>query len=1459
MTRQIFRRALGLGVSLGMLASITSCAQEREPVNRVQPNALDKTFFLGENLADKSDDPEFYWRGYVIDGSANQSAIGVGSWSHVDRIRWEVSENMLIARKSYELFDETNPPGDYAGPDSVGTVVAAYQITSHFDIRRAYNSSTGEEMNVIEENTSDRPWYERRFMRVDWSTNMVNDPMWADMFLGKVFGEISVSPLTYNVTDPASKDAPHFETEDGYFDITNRFYIEPEMTTMWGWQFPTCWLVGVFTGSSTFECDAQEATVRFSFKKIDPNDDFEPLENSRASLDVVGNPGGLGDSYSVGIVTAPRMGFDPAYGFVDKNFKRFANIHNIWKRSHQEVACNAKYDNDGNGTDDQCENAITGYAGAQGSQCDVHTKKCTIPYRDRQIKTIGYWVNDLMPAEFQDTVDGAGQRVKRGAAEEVVYSWNQMMANSAAYAREAECRRTGGDRDGCHNQFFGPDKEMVALGGWLTDRALDPTPVVTICHNPVRDYDIHEVCGETGYQARTGDIRRNMLVYWPYDSRAPWGGIADWNGDPLTGQIIGGMALTMGRSVTYGAAFARDVLQVAMGDITLEQLISGVPQEMYFTPGIINNQAIKPSALTAEEINKRIAAVDAKNAMQVMGIKPLFGNTMQEKMASFSTMKASMMFDPTSESAAVSGFDALVAPFLGTDLESNLVTPSWLRGSVGYGPNATATPDIMNLASPLRMLDPDKQRILEDTIRTRLEAKGACFLDSDAPMVGSIDIPGLATYFKNKYGDLTPEERGRKIYEDLLPETFKGIQLHEMGHSLGMLHQFASSWDAPNYNPQYWQLRTNEGQAAGSCNGTPRDPSQPDTCMGPRYLDPETADENGMAEESRPGILYFASTSTMEYQWERFGESAGLGTYDQMAMNALYGRVLETFDDRVIPVEEQIKFAPRMKSQLDEADMVTQTTKYGTFPQPMHYTELARQMKVFDPARDCRPATPEEIEVAKWRIVHGKVCAPTPRDHVAWQDMVSDPIDPNDPNSKAVAWHAKNNGNVRWFHRWGSTNNAYMHTNPSDAGADPYEAMVNTERKFIAMYPWTYFRRHNREFTYFRIPSAVSRTYHARARTYHWHAALRAAEYMRNFGETAYNEMAQSDDWLRPYLMASTESFNMLYRSVLMPQPGKYYPMSTRTVSGYQTSTPYDFDQYPQTPLAAFTLYLGEARYIDDEFNSGPDGGGSWDYLSWMNRSGFEVEKAYALGHITNGRPPVYTPTREYFLSPWANYASYYADMPTAVDRLLGGMFAEDWEAFAPHFIDNHLQWYDFTQPGDLPSRSAMARVIFPNVGYNQQGFGAILAALYSRDTGDMTLLNKMRIWIDGVDGTVGTTGFPDPQQQVRLYNPLTGYTYIARKFGPEMVGNKQVDKGIGSRMLIYANWIAANTFKVEKVNGKPDFDEFGQVKLILDANGQPQLTSADPSNTQYVRFVRYMGFIDAVRQIGVVLGGGPL
>ncbi|MFO0591031.1 MAG: hypothetical protein U0441_26035 [Polyangiaceae bacterium] len=1446
------------GLASFFVLAAASCAEERPPINQVQANALDKAFFVGEDLASTADDPEFYWRNYVIDGSTSQSLVGVGSWSGIDRIRWEVTENSLIARKAYEINGGHSEGGEgtaAAHKTDQGAIVAIYRIESHFDIRRSYNPATGEESNVIVENSSDQPWYARKYMRVDWSSNQVENPMWEDMFLGNVMGSIKVAPMTYTGSSPNGADAPHFEPDQGYFDVTHHYSIEPaETASPFGdlaGKVPTCFVVGLFTGSATYDCNPQEAVVRSSYYRVRPDDDFEPLENTKSPLDVVGNPGGIGSSESVGIVTPGQQGWDPGYGYVDKLYHRFAHVHNIWQKSHQEAACTSEVDADANGTADACENAVTGYKGASGSQCDTFVGKCTIPYRDREIKTIGYWVNKEMPDDLQAPKDA--KPGERGAAEDLTYSWNQLFSAAVGSAREVECRRTGdGDRASCHAQFFEPEKVMVSYGAWLTDQAKDPKPVITLCHNPVRESDPRQPCGPVGDEARVGDLRKNFLVYWPYDSRAPWGGIADWNADPLTGQIIGAAAFIMGRSATYAAAQQRDILQVAMGDVTPEEITDGETAANY---AHYLKDGYTPEGLTTEEIDRRVKNVDADKALQTIHPAPLAGNTVAEKYQSFVAMQHASSADPTQQSTAQLEQDALVAPLLGSRWEADLVDSHWLIGALGYDPKTKVNDAVLDVASPLRGMDPGRIHDFRDLVEEKMRLHGVCFFDSEAPAFGSVDMAGLAGYFAAKYGNLDKQARGEAIYKDLVREAFKGIAIHEIGHSLGMLHQFASSWDAPNYDPQYWQLRTAEGAADKSCDGQPRS-GDTDSCMGPRYLDPETSDEEGLAGESRPGILYFANTSVMEYQIERFGETVGLGTYDQHVMNALYGRVLETMDDGAhggMDLAEQKNFAPRMESQLGEADRMTRVYPgFGKSAWPTHYTEIARKMKVFDPARDCRDATDEEKEQAGWRLVHGKVCAPTPRDHAAWRDFVSDSLP--DKGGEAPFWHttadAKSGGErVRWFYRWGTNHNAYFHTNDSDAGADPYEVTRNTIRKFDLAYPFAYFRRQNREYQYMGLPSAVADRYFERMRSYHWIVANSTAFY-RQFGDAVWDKISNDDDWHRPYLVAEQDMLNLLLRAVLMPEPGNY---GNQSMVG-QTKPILDLVTQGTVKVR---VDLVDGRYVGEDYDSSPEGGGSWDYLHWMNHAGFSTEKALALRALVDGRPSLFTISRQNFLDGRGVKINFRNDLAPAVDRLLGGLLAEDWESVAPWVSaadgkNGTPRLLDIAS--SAPVRDANSAILFPNVGYRQELAGSMFTAVFSRLATDMTLVNKMRIWIDG---QVGSLNVPE-SQQVRFSDPASGYTYIARKYGTETIDGKAVDKGIASRMLQHANDLLVASYEVElDANGQLVVDAFGSPVLKLDADGLPVLKDADTGKIG--ELTSYIGMLDATRQIGHSLGYGPL
>jgi len=1401
------------------------CAEERDPINRVQPNVLPKQFFLGENLADPSDDPEFRMKSFTIGTSVGQSEYGIGEFSAVDRIRWEVTEGMLLGRRAYQESpgaDNRGVPGaDVAASNDKsvshapnGTIVAAFKITKHFDIRREYNSQTGEESNVIVENEIDRPWNERAYMRVDWSRNLVDSTNDQSRF----FKTARVTPVEYNVTDPSADDAPHLELDGGYLDVTNKFTVEPDdVQFSWG-TIKRCVLTSFFTGTSTYDCNPQEATVRTSFARVMPDEDFERFEDNYAWQDIVGNTGGQGDGYNPWLGSA-RTSWDPQYGFTDAQTHRLKSIHNIWKKSHQAATCSSNVDEDRNGTADACENGVTKYAGRSGSQCDVAIGRCTIPVRDREIRTIAYHLNKEAPDAFQDKVDGAGKVVEKGTLENMGASWAQLLDVAVAYRREVECRRTkDGDRDSCHAEFFESDrtpaaKQAVLTGGWLTDKpkalAVDKgKPGFYVCHNPVRAYDPEDVCGKAGDRTRMGDIRKNHLIYWPYESRARYGGVG-WNPpDPVTGETFGATATIMGRSATRAAAQQRDIIQIAMGDAKVEDLIAGAPAERYGR--MMKDGASAPEgfrvAKSPEEIASKVGSIDMSHLHGSIGVRGAQSATAIERGVMDSVAKAKSTVDGKHFTSDIAQFDAFAGKLKGV----------------------AQIPD--DVLAPLRGMEPAKMQAMRAWFDEDMAARGACFHDAANTGTGSLYLTSLAGFFRDKYGSLSAKERGERIYDDLVKETIKGIGLHEIGHSLGLRHNFASSWDAPNYDPQYWQLRTAEGKATAECKGSRS--GDDDSCMGPRYLDPMTKDEQGIAGESRPGIDYFANTSTMEYQIERGGESVGLGNYDQHAMKVLYGRVLETFDDRVIPTSEQTNFALKNYTQLQERDLVLNGNEVFT-----HYTTTARLMKVFDPARDCRPATDEEKKANGWRIVHGKVCAPPPKDHWSFDDFESGSMPAID--LPLVKWHAKDvdgKDRVRWNYRFGEQYGAggYMHTTMMDAGADVYELTQNLTRSFDLRYPFAYFRRGDREWADEFLPQSTSSSYFSRLRAYHWQIALDLAR-----GGAAD---LKSDNGLRPYVMAQSDIFAFIQKAALMPEPGDYAVKKGGVPGG---KTVFDLASRGEKNVA-FSLGIGDARYIAVDFEN--EKGGSWGYQKYVHHAGFETEKSLALMQLVDPRPTLFTVARENYLDGRDVMISFRSDLPDGVDRLLGGILSEDWESIAPHVVGDGAQGVgNFDVAARSIARPQGARIVFPNVGYKQQLAMAIYGAVFSRLSSDMTLLNKMRLWIDGDNAPVvpGT-------RQVRFTDPGTGYSWVASKFGDDVVDGRAVDHGIASRMLQRANQLLVQAYVQKTDAGKPVFDDKGQPVLELDANGKPVPTSDDAT----LALRRYVGLLDGMRQIARSLDG---
>jgi hypothetical protein len=313
-------------VALASTLALGACASERDPINRTQPNAIKKTTLEGE----------WYFQQTVVDipGTYSATFVGESNFQGMERVRFDVQEQWLYVRRSYERIKDAE--GGVAadgtsidGRPYMGAVLAAYPITSHFDVRRAYNPTTGEEYNVVEENTTDRPWYQREFVRVDWSQNYATNFQF-------MVDDMKVDPVAYYVQDtdldhdgkPDDPDYPVIDAGDfdkagkmvrqPYIDVTNLVMTRPGTIYLdeIGESIPICYLFS----RATADCTTEPIKIRNSFLRLDPAREYVPEEFK----------GDVTDYF--GLFTTDRLVFDPNGEVTEKQRLRYRQIHNLWKR-----------------------------------------------------------------------------------------------------------------------------------------------------------------------------------------------------------------------------------------------------------------------------------------------------------------------------------------------------------------------------------------------------------------------------------------------------------------------------------------------------------------------------------------------------------------------------------------------------------------------------------------------------------------------------------------------------------------------------------------------------------------------------------------------------------------------------------------------------------------------------------------------------------------------------------------------------------------------------------------------------------------------------------------------------------------------------------------------------------------------------------------------------------------------
>ena len=442
-------RFVFLTVLAGAAGCLASCAQNVGDIDQTQADKTDVSIF--------TDGKPWWFLQTVVDVPPTTQFTFVGESSFPpDRVVWDVQQNWLLAYKNYEFvlgaqtYSQTLANGtngsmpvdqqNYVGTSQspyFGTPVAAYSILSHFDVERQYNPATGEQTNVIVENTTDRPWYQRQYIRVDWSTNGFGGFNFLSAGAG-VGGfdptQTLVSPVAYYVdqaADPTNPDAP--DITPSYIGIVNKLSYQGEVDTAasqyYGQTVYKCMTVFAMVGTGLGDCGPGEVKVRLSFEKIPDTHDFAPkVHNDR-------------DEQLFGVWQQERSVYDPQRGYLEPNLaaNQFAVMHHIWTKDHFQA--------------DPADQ--TG-----GTKCDPNNidgaPECVMPLNQRVPKPIVYYTNSQWPA-YGD----AAHSTMWTHADLLARDYDDDMRGVVAAARRGGFSLKG-DASGCWSDGKG---HLVAPGG----------------------------------------------------------------------------------------------------------------------------------------------------------------------------------------------------------------------------------------------------------------------------------------------------------------------------------------------------------------------------------------------------------------------------------------------------------------------------------------------------------------------------------------------------------------------------------------------------------------------------------------------------------------------------------------------------------------------------------------------------------------------------------------------------------------------------------------------------------------------------------------------------------------------------------------------------------------------------------------------------------------------------------
>jgi hypothetical protein len=1313
------KRSRWMAVCVGC-AVLLACAPEQKQISRVQTNLVDKRVFDGEwwytsTSIDVDYDEAFVFNSanagapfsgsmstdYALDyNRGGPSVLGDPSYSFpIARIRWVIDEKFLYAYRSYELVAGGNPDG--RSDQFRGQPLAVFKIEDHVDVRKDYSTTTGENTNVTVENTEDRKWFEREFMRVDWSQNLLTQFAANDVQSNELFTSFKRESVPFFVQGgshtgdlPSSYQPQFVRVKDDKDYARKNEWPAGAGDTIHYMSFVTqeVWSPGascLYQGGGT--CASVTATMRNAFLRIPTNHEYASHTETNSEFDHFGIFRSNQPTYAAGgqdrSVERKHCNADADCGLgggcdqkqhicvggltADQGTTDFLSFYtsrlNFFEDSLQDKTCVEDWECDGRYT--ECDSNDKACLEAQSSSCDPAAHRCTTPVAQRKVRPVVFHLSPHFPAYLaRQAFDAIGH-------------WNEVLMRG----RRAALSRLPFDQAPCDNaSTSNVCTTDLSKQGRVPCQKDNPTGFC-FCHSPDDDgggtckleydpfespadaekrgipnaYDCYiqgpaDVTHPTNYTdygadaysytfkgdecmlklvanscdidgklpcEDLGDLRYHFITHLQHGG-ANFGGVAQPLSDPKNGELITTSATIAAESIENIGSLASQFFPVLRGEVSEDKYFTGDNLRGYFAAMGRVEHPVTSVQITSEgnaitDSTRPDRGEDNKTRGDNMQSRFIEAMSKAQKLKGAdgrAQIKSDRLVKLQSTPMGVQLAQALASE--APDPQSNRVTQA----------SSQLQPKLANAQQMTVTLDSAQKELEKE--RQRKVALGARNMDVFEDKL-------FNSQYWHYYADAFKDRPTAEASVRLQQAEFKGITLHEVGHVLGLRHNFAGSLDRNNYHDGYFKIAAQTPLPWFSDYDSPDKGGNGDR----QVLGQEVqhyADDVRKAREERlnVGAGTVSTASIMDYNGD-LSDFSGLGRYDRAAVMYSYFDRVEAYstpDPTVDPsvAEDSI---PGGLLGLERPDLYRRElwsyyrggeTCQADVDCPNH---AGRETTAYQPlSQRCVPNPRLPQSGVNCGRQGACVCSNFYDDFDAYSSDTRKK--PAYAPVKYLFCHDNRVGDLSWCTR-------------SDAGESFSEVIEHYRRSWRERYPRAYFRHFSaadpaKGSSYDSVVDAVKIYQHLFFRS--------------NFEGPEYNNSVLPLGGQDQYL-ASAATLDWLAEIISAPDVGSY-SLDKRENIYRQVSHQTD------AKGADFSLPVGQGFYLWSEYQSGQEG------FFRLERAGTFLDKLLAIQALAKRDWGLTYQVDEFY------YVNFYNLFEKEIVDLFGGLIMRNPKQYAPRYTD---------------------------------------------------------------------------------------------------------------------------------------------------------------------------------------------